>query len=169
MSEEKNQDKIMEQMGMGGDFMINLLFQAQAATTINSPIIMNKVTGDLRNIKNSVITGGTDSVFDTVFEEFKADEKLIGTVHYEPNFWRSIFGKAFIGTKKINDFIRMKQGDDSIIIDDYQYVVMVPNGCCTNDSCPVKKFYEIYNSQLLQVQEKEEEPVQVQELTQESV
>lgn len=146
MSEEDTLNK----MGLGDDFMIGLLFQAQAMTTINSPIIMNTVTGNLNNIKDSVITRGTDSVFDTVFEEFKNDAKLIGTVHYEPSFWRSIFGKAFLGTKKINDYIRMKQGDNLIVINDYEYVIEIPNGCCTKDDCPVKKFYEIYNSQLLQ-------------------
>lgn len=149
MSQEQTEDTNNLPAGMDGNAMVGILFQVHALTTINSPLIMNKVTGDLRNIKNDVIDNGTDSVFIETIEEFKASSISFGTVHHEPAFWRGIFGKAFYDTQKIKDYIKMKKGDETITFDDYEYVIEIPNGCCTNEQCPVKKFYEIYNSHLL--------------------
>lgn len=132
-----------------GNMIIELLFQAHAMNTINSPLIINTVTGDLRKIKNNIIINGTDSVFDEVLEEFKTSFTCYCTVHHEPNFWRSIFGKSFYDTQKIKNYINMQKGDDTIVFDDYEYIVKIPNGCCTTEQCPVKKFYEIYNFHLL--------------------
>jgi hypothetical protein len=148
MTEQQNQPE-NPLAGMDSNMIIGLLFQAHALNTINSPLIMNKVSGNLQKIKDCVIENGTDYVFNDVFNEFKETVTSFGTVHHEPNFWRGMFGKMFYDSPQIKNYIKMKKGDETITFDNYNYTLEIPNGCCTNDKCPVKIFYEIYNSHVM--------------------
>lgn len=131
------------------DFLVGMLFQAHSAMTLNNPLIMNVVKGDLRNLKDVVFIKDTELIFENVMKEFSEKILSYGTVHYNPKFWKLIFEKYFYDNEQISNYIKIKSNNGDLNLDNYEYTLELPNGCCTTDCCPLKTFYEIYNYHML--------------------
>ena len=113
------------------DAMMGLLFQGHAQMTLNKPLLYNEV-----NIKNCIIPESEeqfDICWNEALKKFNETTQLKGTINCDPNFWARVCLSKIIEARD--------NGDD---------VAKIPNGCCTNDQCPLKKFYELLTAELSQ-------------------
>lgn len=107
-------------MNFDPNMMSALMFQTHAITTLNNPLIYNKIKGKLSKIKpellqnieqkkqilnkktndanntNSTKISEFDILLQECFNEFSNECNLRGTVHYNPLFWFQVFKHIFI-------------------------------------------------------------------------
>lgn len=106
-----------------------LLFTNHVQMTQTSPITHNEV-----EIADGVIDASdTEKMtkwLNNSYDEFKKLKLPRGSVDISPNYWLYVLVTAY------NE---RKDGSPKLL---------VPNGCCNTDHCPIKKFYEIAVSEL---------------------
>ena len=102
--------------------MVKLLFQTHVHCTLNSPIEYHKfamISLDLNDVPQNIV--------DTCYNKYKQtpEGSLRGSVDVDPVFWTNVFFSSYNLAKENN-----------------KSEFNVPNGCCNNKNCGIKKFYE---------------------------
>ena len=106
-----------------------LLFTTHVQMTQTSPITHNEV----EIADGAIDTSDTEKMtkwLNNSYDEFKKLGLAYGSVDISPNFWLNVVILAYS---------ERKNGSPKLL---------VPNGCCTTDHCPIKQFYEIAASKL---------------------
>ncbi len=98
-------------------FYVSILHNAHVQMTLSDPICMNEY--DVPVESKSIVD--YPNLLPDAFEKFKKRPLPYGTVHIDPAFWFSVFKQSY---------------------EKHQKVLKVPNGCCNQNHCPVKLFYQ---------------------------
>ena len=109
------------------DYLIHILYQTHVNSTLNQPICYNEFNIENINIlenKNNIEI--LNNIMMKAFEKFKEDKDRYGSVHINPSFWFRVCYESIL--KSINNNSK---------------IISIPNGCCNNKKCPIKKYYEI--------------------------
>lgn len=108
-------------MNFNPDMMLNILYQTHISCTLNNPICYNKLdVSNSHDVEDLDIEQITEKSF-AKFEELKLPR---GSVHLNPKIWTQIFFNVLKSNKGKTE-------------------INIPNGCCTNNHCPVKQYYHI--------------------------
>lgn len=98
-----------------------IMFYTNLFASTNCPVCKHSFS--LEPVKGKADVAKSKDVLDrayTQFKERKPDAKLTTVVDYAPDQWQEFFAA------------QLEQAGDELI---------VPNGCCTKDDCPLKIFY----------------------------
>ena len=102
---------------------IQLMLMVHKQMTINDPICYNKI--DITNCKELPESNEElQEIFSRACSNFSELGLPNGSVHEDPSFWMNMFLNVYEDRQK-----------DTTTIE-------IANGCCNNDKCPIKRFYE---------------------------
>lgn len=119
--------------------LLRLLAYAHRQVAVENPISMHKV-----NVNDVDAPGSLENrqaIGQKALKEFKAEAKLIGTIHVDHEFYVSTFFKLLESMHNAD-----KKGKGTGIL-------TLPNGCCSREDCCINVYYDKLAKHCVKVEE----------------